>query len=656
MNLFPRTTIKICITVGLVSISQFALSEDAIKTPGVTWFQETSGILNTEDKSRRKWDGPIIGDFDHNGYPDLVLTEHAHNVSIYWNEKGVFSAPQQIISGDLHGMSFADFNNDGVTDAIIAQGGGDGGNLRKPKQFTIQDNRIIKEGKQLIQFENSRGRSLKALDINNDGLLDLYLTGFATPQQIKTGANHLYKNTGKGEFEFVSLMPFADRLAYRSTVIDFNHDGISDILTYGGKKIVLAQGSSGFTYSDTTNIVLGDNRKIKDVSAVAQLDYDGDGDDDLVLSRAEHQFEHERYFDPETNTFAFFARFNVMNIEDLTIAGDLHIYNLQMAYPDFEVFVGENKVKWDFANVDHSNKSHDYDKAADRKIQITQEQAYGWPANMPKDKTPVKQLLKDTLPGLYIGYIGNNVWRIASLTRSPTTGVISNVLSQHSTSKDEALPVVVLRNDAGKFTDVTESVGIVINEQTTGVVSADFNNDGWEDLFFTRYGNMATENQQILYINDQGKGFTRILNHGVVSKELGASGSGAEVIDFDADGDLDIIYANERGRWHLSENVMANQLSNKFIKVKVGFSPKQRATFIGAQVQIKACGRVQQRVVGRSSSSFGVGSAQVAHFGIGDCDVVNEISVRWPNNEASNTKNISGDMVVPVGHFIDSQN
>ncbi len=49
-------------------------------------------------------------------------------------------------------------------------------------------------------------------------------------------------------------------------------------------------------------------------------------------------------------------------------------------------------------------------------------------------------------------------------------------------------------------------------------------------------------------MNQQRKSFTSAGNHGLISKELGATGEHSQTIDHDSDGDLDIVYSNECGR------------------------------------------------------------------------------------------------------------
>jgi len=595
-------------------------------------FTETSGILPVDERARRKWDGAIVGDLDGNGHQDLLLTEHAYKVFIYWNEGGYFSEPIELIKGDMHGIAVADFDKNGLVEIIIAQGGGNGSKPRKPKHFEISKKREITARKPLMHFEKSRGRSVKVLDANNDGNLDLFLTGFATPEQFKTGANHLYRNGGNGEFIFNAHLPFGERLSYRSAITDFNNDEQPDIVTFGGHDIVVAKGGKDFQFSDVSDDVLGTLQNTSDVSALSQIDFDGDGDNDWVLSRAEHQFEHETYYDAPTKRFAFFSRFQPYQIEDLTIEGDFILSNLQMAYPNFDVFIGQEKQLVDFKD-ETIEKSYEWDRSASNRIQLKAEDAIGWPEHLCIDGAKMNNLPEGSKPGLYIGYVGEGKWRICSQTKSPTAGVINNVISIPSSTKDEPLPAMLLENRDGVFVDVTQKMGIAINEQTTSALTADFNNDGWPDLFFMRYGNMAKEITQYIYMNQGGKYFSLLKNHGVVSTDLGSTGAGAEVIDYDRDGDFDIVIANERGKWHLFENHTNTLSKNSFLGITLGMSPAKEAGVFGAIASVTACGRTQSHTVGDTASAFAVSYNNDLLFGLGDCKHIDVVTVTWTNGE-----------------------
>ncbi|HTD53221.1 MAG TPA: CRTAC1 family protein [Thermoanaerobaculia bacterium] len=88
-------------------------------------------------------------------------------------------------------------------------------------------------------------------------------------------------------------------------------------------------------------------------------------------------------------------------------------------------------------------------------------------------------------------------------------------------------------NGDGTFTDVTEKAGLKDSAYGMGVVAADYDNDGYVDLFVTNFG------RNILYHNNGNGTFTD------VTEKAGVAGSGwstsAAFADFDGDGLLDLF-------------------------------------------------------------------------------------------------------------------
>jgi hypothetical protein len=109
------------------------------------------------------------------------------------------------------------------------------------------------------------------------------------------------------------------------------------------------------------------------------------------------------------------------------------------------------------------------------------------------------------------------------------------------------VPDRLYRNDGnGHFTDVTDASGISRADGAgLGVVAADYNNDGWLDLYVA---NDATPNQ--LWINRHNGTFTDEgpLSGGALNAAGNPEGSmGIASGDFDADGDEDIFVTNILG-------------------------------------------------------------------------------------------------------------
>jgi len=106
----------------------------------------------------------------------------------------------------------------------------------------------------------------------------------------------------------------------------------------------------------------------------------------------------------------------------------------------------------------------------------------------------------------------------------------------------------------GKFTDVTEQSGIgKVPGKGMGIGIADFNQDGWQDVF------VANDTERNFLFLNQGDGTFKEagLQYGVAYNDEGStvSAMGCDVKDFDNDGWVDIFYNNLAGQiWALFRN------------------------------------------------------------------------------------------------------
>ena len=88
-----------------------------------------------------------------------------------------------------------------------------------------------------------------------------------------------------------------------------------------------------------------------------------------------------------------------------------------------------------------------------------------------------------------------------------------------------------------KFRDVTEEAGVVCNGYGLGAAVADYDNDGWPDLYLTNYG------PKILFRNNGNGTFTDVTARAGVA-DGNKVGGGVCFLDIDGDGRLDLYVAN----------------------------------------------------------------------------------------------------------------
>src|SRR6185312_15028956 len=90
-------------------------------------------------------------------------------------------------------------------------------------------------------------------------------------------------------------------------------------------------------------------------------------------------------------------------------------------------------------------------------------------------------------------------------------------------------------NKDGTFTDVTDKAGVPGTSYGLGCVWGDYDNDGYPDLFVTQYG------RNVLYHNNGNGTFTDLTDKAAVAGlESGKFHSAATFFDYDRDGYLDL--------------------------------------------------------------------------------------------------------------------
>ncbi|PYT78595.1 MAG: CRTAC1 family protein [Acidobacteria bacterium] len=103
--------------------------------------------------------------------------------------------------------------------------------------------------------------------------------------------------------------------------------------------------------------------------------------------------------------------------------------------------------------------------------------------------------------------------------------------------RKHSTPKLYHNNQDGTFTDVTRKAGLDIALYGMGVAVGDYDNDGYDDLFVTAYG------QNHLFHNDGNGTFTDLTQKAGLQgpKEFSTS---AAWVDYDKDGHLDLVVGN----------------------------------------------------------------------------------------------------------------
>ena len=173
-----------------------------------------------------------------------------------------------------------------------------------------------------------------------------------------------------------------------------------------------------------------------------------------------------------------------------------------------------------------------------------------------------------------------------------------------------------------------------------GIASGDFDLDGDEDLFVT---NIVGETS-VLYVNDGHGNFVDArVKSGLAALTAAFTGFGTDWIDYDNDGDIDIVVTNNNGPVRL----LLNQLgaANHWLQIRLEQRPSNRFG-IGSWIRVDRAGRptLWRRV--RTDGSYLSASDVRAHFGLGSSADISSVVVQWPDGELERWTAVKGDRLI----------
>jgi len=614
VNLLKSCIAKVLL-IALIT-SNFACANDSEKnTPVINsenvgneriLFNKESKHLPLVNNNLRKWDVATVVDLDQDGFPDLLLNDHGFSLKVLWNNNGRFAKPYDLIMGDMHGITAGDFDKDGSVEIAVSRGGGSGSNARNTKFFRVASNREITN---VPEFEQPmpfmRGRTVKLVDLNKDGWLDLLNFAFPSREMQGKSESYVFRNTQNGQFVEETKLPAVKGDGQKTLITDFNGDGLPDLIIYGSDKARAYEASKAFEYKEVTSGIFPFS--LNDVTSINEIDFDNDGDFDLFVTRSVEYQPGQTFYDKELQLLGYYWLRGVHKFPPFHAGPVIEFLNFQSQWPTKDLFIGESAYPYAFEGETHIG----------RDVRLVNSDALGFPDNVEKK-------------GAYIGYIGNGQWQFATATFSISTGVIKGVTAFPDMPKPKALSDMLLLNTGGTFVDNSAQAGITYQENTVSSAVADINNDGYSDLVLAKKGDLIHPNNALIFLKENGTGFKAITSHGITSDELGALGLGIEPLDYDLDGAVDLIIGSDRGKWHLLRNTKTHK---NYIGIHVPSSPKANANPEGAIIEIEACGNKQKKRVGQTSAAYSLSANTALHFGLGNCTGPVTATISWSNNE-----------------------
>ncbi|HUG72038.1 MAG TPA: CRTAC1 family protein, partial [Steroidobacteraceae bacterium] len=222
------------------------------------------------------------------------------------------------------------------------------------------------------------------------------------------------------------------------------------------------------------------------------------------------------------------------------------------------------------------------------------------------------------------------------------------------------------------FTDITEQAGVRDGYWGWGACAADFNNDGFIDLFHGNgFGYIPddvaisdlTRSLQLEYSlttsRFQGRSSRLFINNASGSFveqaadwgiDAPSEGRGVACLDYERDGDIDLVVFDHSRRPQFFENRGGSGPGRRFMGIRlVGTSPNTDA--IGARVFVTADvghgrGVQTQLRLSEANSNFNSQNVPDLHFGLGEAAIVSQLRVVWPGGSELTCTD------VPVNRFV----
>jgi len=492
------------------------------------------------------------------------------------------------------------------------------------------------------------------LDYDGDGYLDIYLVNGAAIPSLKKESpaywNRLFRNNHDGTFTDVTKSAGVAGAGYGMGVAvgDYDNDGWPDLFVANVTTNQLFHNNGNGTFLDVTEKAglqgaTLDGKKMWSVGA-GWFDYDNDGWLDLFVVN--------------------YCKWEVNRDPNCTIGGGTRGYCHPKYYAPTHNSLYRNNGDGTFTDVsDKTGISAQFGKGMSVSFADYDGDGY-MDAFIANDTT--RNFLFHNLGGKRFEEIGEMAGVAYGANGTALSGMGSDFRDLnndgqpdiwHTAVEFETFPLYRNRG-GGDFTDATVSSGLgQMTSQMSGWGNgiADFDNDGWKDLFVARSNVLDNINKLVSdrQYPERNSVFRNLGNGRFEDISIGAGPDfqkpaphrGVAFGDLDNDGRIDAVVTVLNGPVKLFHNI--SPAKNHWILLKL-IGKKSNRMGIGAQIRITTeDGHMQWSEVS-TAVGYASSSDSRVHFGLGSSQHVKEIEIRWPSDIRQVVHDVAVDRILTI--------
>jgi len=518
------------------------------------------------------------------------------------------------------GVTVGDINNDGLPDLFFT------GNTSGNRLYLNLGDMKFKDITEEAGIQNRRwSHGAVMLDINNNGLLDIYVCNGGPYTDLDSLKNELYINQGDGTF-IEAAAEFGIDGAHRSThasFFDYNQNGLMDLFVLNYSDLV-------FRIHDLDKVAMEYPREKWPLNSSTLYRNNGDGTFTDVTEEA-------GILHPSFGLGVITSDMTGNGLIDIYISNDYMVPNFLFVNQGDGTFV--DQINNRLGHCSHFSMGVDFGDINND----------GLPDIVEVDMMPEDHVL-------------NKIYM-----RPMNAGLFFQAVEEWGLLPQFMFNSLHIQHGFGTYSNIAQMAGVAKTDWSWSALLADVNNNGWKDYLVTNgFRRNLSNNDYILedfpqvnrwMVNEQYDSAFAFLqdypgyplvnylyqNNGDLTFTNRASdwgigqssySYGAVFVDLDLDGDLDLVINNLDDVAFVYRNNTSEKTDNKWIQFQLTDTVVHRTPMNSSVEIVLKDGKILKEEI-RPTRGYQSATSPIMHFGLGPNPQIEEFRIFWSNNLVS---------------------